>query len=89
MVKTTYVRPKWWLPSLVAVGVLFLIGLFIPNNTIGLLVMVISGIAAGVIIFLEYKGIRDAKSITPVAPTNESFKTPPTTPPFDTPPSSL
>lgn len=55
-----YVRPKWWLPAIIACVMVAVLGLFIPNTSIGWTVILLAVIAAAVLGFIEYKGRQDA-----------------------------
>ena len=55
-----YVRPKWWLPAIIACVMVAVLGLFIPNSSLGWAAILVAAIAVAVLGFIEYKGRQDA-----------------------------
>lgn len=74
MSETLNVRPQWWLPACIACGVLFVIGLFVPNNTFGWLLVLVAVIGGVVLAVLEYKRRHNAAKPIVVSTTPDPNK---------------
>ena len=63
MSDTAYVRAKWWIPAILAAVVVALVGLFVPNEGFGYLLVIIGVVGVIVLLGLEYLGRRNASGV--------------------------